>query len=217
VLDAILEGHRARTEPRIRNFGLPGFAKWADQVGSAKDPKGWSRALAGDIDLVRALRWAHGAIGGSAPDGAGGAGRATFATFLDEAAAIAGRPALRAVADRYRDLATAWVELGDALLPDAVPSLGRLKAIERERSVAFGRTGGPDLERFLQLTGEIEADERRQMRALLANPDAATAVPATSAVPPAARPDLFADLASRIRDIHAAEVAATNELARAAG
>jgi hypothetical protein len=202
VREAILDGHRARTEPRIRNFGLPAFAKWADQIVDPKDPKAWPTALAGDVDLVRVLRWAHGAVGD-------GADRGVHAVFLDEAAEVLGRPGLVQVADRYRALADAWNELGAALLPDAIPSLGEIRSLELARRAAFDDPAGPDLDRFVELTRRIEADEMRQMRAMLSGESIDSAGPATFVVPADVRPTLFADLAARIREIHAAEVAAT--------
>lgn len=41
--------------------------------------------------------------------------------------------------------------------PDAVEPLGRRKALERARWAAFDEPAGPDLDRFLALSRELEA------------------------------------------------------------
>lgn len=49
-------------DPPMRNFGVPGLAKWADLLTAPRDPKGWPRLLAGlrgqVLDLAEAERQA---------------------------------------------------------------------------------------------------------------------------------------------------------------
>lgn len=205
VLAAIHDGHLERTTPRIRNFGLPGIEKWATQVGSTTDPKGWRRTLTDDLDLTRTLRQAWSAIDG----GAGGAGgRELYAAFLDAAATLTGRAGLAEAADHYQALADDWRALAIALLPGSIEPLARIHRLETDRWTAYDRPDGPDLDRFLAISEELEADDREVMRAFAEHrPPPTIDGPEIAA---ADREALLDDLAGRIAAIHRAEVAASD-------
>lgn len=99
-------------------------------------------------------------------------------------------------------LAGQWRALAEALLPDAVEPLGRRKALERARWAAFDEPAGPDLDRFLALSRELEAMKVVADDFPLSDAD---------------RLAFFDALAERVRAIHAGEVKATNVLAEVVG
>ena len=92
-------------DPPMRNFGVPGLAKWADLLTAPRDPKGWPRLLAAPG------RQLHG----------GGFFRSMYAEFLEEAAGPLGRPGLTTLAGSYRELATAWTTLAETARDAAGP------------------------------------------------------------------------------------------------
>ena len=200
ILDAIAYGHRERTQPEIRNFGLPALAKWADIVASPKDAKGWPRTLPVGHDLYRALVWAYEAI---EPGTGGGAHRRAYASFLDEAAAVTGLDALRRIADDYRALAADWTALAAALLPDAIGPLARTRAIVDRRARLLETRGAAALPEIGSL-----AEEQRSIEAASADP---------AWLSDGDRLALFRGLSDRLRTLHAAELAASDALAAAVG
>src|SRR6185295_10890180 len=115
---------RTRHKQFAGNFGIAGFTKWASLVES-RDSKGWPRVFAGGAALWSAL--AYGAYWIDLAGTGGGAFRPLYASFLDEAAAITGRNALRDAAHAYRALGAAWSELAAAMLPRAVPLLAETR------------------------------------------------------------------------------------------
>src|SRR6185436_14270743 len=108
-----------------QNFGFAAMQHWADMLTNTRNKHSWERyfvpgsrlynALAGDtLGQPGAFDWIM--IWG----GNDGAERALYADFLDEAAAILGKPALKSVGEQFRQSAVAWNELAKALLPDDI-------------------------------------------------------------------------------------------------
>jgi hypothetical protein len=86
------------------NFGIPGIRRWARLLTDPRDKRGWPTLFAEPAALRAALDSVADGLGG-------GAGRAQYAAFLDEAADLVGDPRLAQAADAYRDLAQRWGEL----------------------------------------------------------------------------------------------------------
>jgi hypothetical protein len=91
------------------SFGVPGIRRWARLLTDAKDKKGWPKLFGEPDALSEALAAVVRGLGGPGPSGS--ASRHRYAAFLDEAAALADRPDLAAVADTYRALADRWAGL----------------------------------------------------------------------------------------------------------
>ena len=91
-------------DPPMRNFGVPGLAKWADLLTAPRDPKGWPRLLAAPGRQL-----------------GGGFFRSMYAEFLEEAAGPLGRPGLATLAGAYRELAAAWTTLAETARDAAGP------------------------------------------------------------------------------------------------
>jgi hypothetical protein len=127
---------RGMLEPPMRNFGVPGLAKWADLLTAPRDPKGWPRLLEPPDRQVRLLAWLDDWVETGT---GGGFFRVMYAEFLEEAAGLLGQPELAGLARDYRALAAAWSALA-GLARDAAGSgplgpaaLGALLAGLRER------------------------------------------------------------------------------------
>ena len=63
------------------------------------------------------------------------------ADFLEEAAALLDKPALREVAGQFRQSARAWHALADLTLPDDVAPLAEAKALHLRRHALFVEQG----------------------------------------------------------------------------
>lgn len=109
------------------NFGFAALQHWADMLVNTRNKRSWERtfppgsplynALVGDIAQPGVYDWI--VLWG----GADGAERGLYADFLDEAAAILNKPALKSVGEQFRTSAAAWNALAMALLPDDIAPL----------------------------------------------------------------------------------------------
>ncbi|HYG56909.1 MAG TPA: DUF4872 domain-containing protein [Symbiobacteriaceae bacterium] len=137
VLDAIRDCAAGFVAGPMANFGLKGLLKWADLLVSARDKKGWPTLFGTGERFYKALvsSFAYIELEGTG----GGATRPLYASFLDEAAVLLGRPALREVADQFRDCGRRWTALADAFLgpfPETRDSLRLDDRLFREQGMA---------------------------------------------------------------------------------
>jgi hypothetical protein len=129
-------------EPPMRNFGVPGLAKWAELLTAPRDPKGWPRLLAAPGRQFQLLTWLYDWI--ETAGTGGGFFRAMYAEFLEEVAGPLGRPELAALAADLRELAAGWTALagaavaagGDGPLARAAALLERRRRLVEERGAA---------------------------------------------------------------------------------
>ena len=78
----------------------------------------------------------------------GDADRSLYADFLDEAALLLHKPALCAVAQQFRQSATAWRDLGHSLLPDTIAPFQETRLLlERKRHLFIAQGGATLAER----------------------------------------------------------------------
>ena len=100
--------------PPIKNFGLSGLEKWADQMIDERDIKAWQKLLTDNRQVTEALAnsyaYALGEHGETAL-------RAEYAEFLDMAAKTLDNSALTPVANQYRAVGREWNALLQSLLP----------------------------------------------------------------------------------------------------
>jgi hypothetical protein len=188
-----LDGDGAPKSAR-RNFSLDALATWADRLTSEKDPERWERVFAPGKRLWAGLTGIHQYVEHNGTGG--GLARPLMADFLAEAAAL-GRPALAPLAERYAALGRAWSDLADAALPDGVPAFKRAKALFADYAERY-HSGTPDDRRRVW---EELATLRKEVSDCFPLSDKQCAA-------------LRADLAKRVRRIHAEEVAAHQELSR---
>jgi len=166
---------RGMLEPPMRNFGVPGLAKWADLLTAPRDPKGWPRLLAPADQQGQLLTWLDDWVETGT---GGGFFRVMYAEFLEEVAGPLERPQLTGLAGDYRELAAAWSALA-GLARDAAAS-GRLGPDALAEVLAGLR------ERVLELA-EAEAAAAAGLRAAVADVPGGPTCSASSAAPPTAR------------------------------
>jgi hypothetical protein len=97
------------------SFSLPAWRKWARMLVDPRNSKAWPNAFEGQIGLFGSLLTLYESIESSGYNG--GSLRDLYAAFLDEAAELLGLPALRAIADGYRELGGAWSRLAETAAP----------------------------------------------------------------------------------------------------
>jgi hypothetical protein len=104
------------------NFGFAAYQRLADMLVDTRNKQSWERffspgvrmyhVLAGSVGQPGAYSWIQ--TWGSSP----GADRGLYADFLDEAAEILKKPAMKESAKQFRESDSLWCELAEALLPD---------------------------------------------------------------------------------------------------
>lgn len=150
-----------------KNFGLSGLENLAKMLTNTRNPQSWARALPPGPALFAALA-GHEAVPGLygwiQGWGDGGAERARYADFLDEAAVILERPDLQTAAALFRRSHAAWAQLADLALPESVPALAEARQWIDRRARLFWERGTAALE-------DIRATARQQaeLHARMAN------------------------------------------------
>lgn len=119
LADGLAVGARGLVSGRIKNFTLAAFGTWADRLYGGKGKESWEAMFPPGPRLWRGLTSIHEFIEHFGTGG--GLMRPLFAETLHEAAGLLKRPALARLAREYAALGTAWTELADHALPDAVP------------------------------------------------------------------------------------------------
>ncbi|WP_157368323.1 BtrH N-terminal domain-containing protein [Alloactinosynnema sp. L-07] len=171
------------------SFSLPTWRKWSRMMTDKRNKKGWPQVFADGTGLLRALAsvWE-----GIEPVGmCGGNQRGLFADFLDQAAGILDRPALRDEAERWREIAGKWHVLAEAAFPADIPAVARIRELTATVSTAVidGDAGRDECRAAAQELWDLRQDE-----------------PFTEAEA------IFADMGRALADIHAAETMAVGIL-----
>lgn len=137
------------------NFGLAAYRRWREVLLNPKASNSWARVFPPGRPMLAGLITAYFSI---ALNGEGSnAERGTYADFLQEAAEILQKPGLRDAAGQFRDCASAWEDLGLALLPDAVEPLGEIRRLMLRRKRLFLEQGGASVEEVGGINRQIRA------------------------------------------------------------
>ncbi|HRE28517.1 MAG TPA: BtrH N-terminal domain-containing protein [Anaerolineales bacterium] len=143
------------------NFGLAAFEHWAALLTTTTHRQSWSRVFTAGASLYAGLTSAYDYFGIGVV--AAIRDRALYADFLDEAGVILNRPSLAGAADAFRACVPGWQALGEALLPDRIRPLGRVREILDRRRALFVERGGRSLvqrrrldDRLAQIRGVME-------------------------------------------------------------
>ena len=151
------------------NFGFAAYDKLAKMLVNTRNKQSWERFFETGVRMYHALAgspvqpgmydWVN--IWGSAD----GAERGLYADFLDEAAVILKKPALKESAEQFRESRALWIKFADTLLPDEIPLLGESKALIQKKYDLFVKDGDkalPEIKecnaRLFELLKESEKD-----------------------------------------------------------
>lgn len=196
ALDGIAACARDLLGGQSRSCRLDGFGTWGESV-SGRGKTTWAALFPPGPHLFRALTSTYRFVeqwGGEALL------RPLYAEFLDEAAQLTKRPALKQVAALYRRCGELWREVAQAALPDSVPALrSRRELLDRGRKALLTRGDAG----VAEIRGTVEQLE--QLAAAGAKQEF-----------PLGRgeiDDLFADLGRRILTAYEAEKEAQRALA----
>jgi hypothetical protein len=135
------------------SFSLPTIQKWGKMMTHRKNPKGWHVVFADRRGLYGALKSVYEGV--ELVSTGGGGMRGLYADFLDEAASILNRPALREVAGQYRSLAVQWSAFASSALPDNVEPLRETRQVLRQRYELLMTNGGDGLDALQPLTDRL--------------------------------------------------------------
>jgi hypothetical protein len=142
-----------------QNFGLAAYDRLAELFVNKRNKQSWERffppgirmyhALAGSPVQPGAYHWIN--TWGSAD----GADRGLYADFLLEAGQILKKPALKEVAEKFRESHQLWLAFADALLPDDAPLLGESRKLIQEKHDLFIETGETALPEIKQINSKL--------------------------------------------------------------
>lgn len=144
------------------NFGLHALRFWAQMLREPKKRQSWEKWFPPGVSMYAGLTSAYNFafLFGKGRDQ--DAERGMYASFLEEAATLLQRPALRQAAERFRISAEAWRRLPQALLPDEVTPFRRARELMWRRHVLFLEQGGAAVPEMRRVDGEL-ATIRRSM------------------------------------------------------
>jgi len=142
----------------IANFGLAALNKWAQMLTNTKNKKGWPNCFPGGPPLHGAMStvFSHIELRGYG----GSAFRGLYADFLDQAAGVLKKSALKKVAEQFRESEASWRAISDAALPDSIPLLKETREALTRRSVLIRKP------RTTAIDKELESlrDRLKQLR-----------------------------------------------------
>jgi len=140
------------------NFGLAALEHWAKMLTNARNKQSWARyfepgarmwiAIAGDTTQPGAYSFIKREVGNAAE-------RGMYADFLEEAALILQKPALREAASQFRGSEAAWATLAEMILPDDVPILSEAKALLDRKQALFMGYEAEKLEEIRQINRNL--------------------------------------------------------------
>lgn len=142
----------------IANFGLAALNKWAQMLTNTKNKKGWPNCFPGGPPLHGAMSSVFAQI--ELRGYGGSAFRGLYADFLDQAAGVLKKSALKKVAEQFRESEASWRAISDAALPDSIPLLKETREALTRRSVLIRKP------RTTAIDKELESlrDRLKQLR-----------------------------------------------------
>ncbi len=138
-----------------QNFGFNAYTRWANLLVNTKDATGWPKRFAPGRRMTNGLISAYTYLELYYTGGHGA--RGVYADFLEEAAVILNRPALRDAAGQFRTAAARWDALTAALLPDSVAPFRQARDLMRRDYDLFLNEGVGSLAERQQIHRELAA------------------------------------------------------------
>jgi len=132
--DVLAAGIEAGLEDQVRHlrstsdsFSLPAWRKWGRMLTDGSSEKGWRNAFADQKGLFGVLLSVYESVESSGFGG--GSLRSLYASFLDTAAGLLDRSALRGVSEAYRDLDRQWMDLAERVAPSGEEPFSSARAL----------------------------------------------------------------------------------------
>ena len=181
----------------IANFGLAALNKWAQMLTNTKNKKGWPNCFPGGPPLHGAMSTVFEQI--ELRGYGGSAFRGLYADFLDQAAGVLKKSALKKVAEQFRESEASWRAISDAALPDSIPLLKETREALTRRSVLIRKPRTTAIDKELESLRDRlkQLRERSAKELLLSKADTL---------------DLFAAISERVLETEKIERAAFTEL-----
>ena len=153
AVEAGLRDCVANLSAKSDSFSLPTLRKWARLMTDTKNAKGWPVVFKTRRGLYTALKSLFEGVELAGSEGGGL--RGLYAEFLDEAAGVLNRPALKEVAGCYRDLAGQWTDMAETALPDEVPAFKDTKRLLRQKHALLMGQGQAGVAPAQAVTAEL--------------------------------------------------------------
>lgn len=129
AINAGIADHIEYLSSGSESFALPVYKKWARLMTDTKNKKGWPVVFA-DPEAKGLFDTLCSVFEGVTLNDIDGCGlRGMYADFLDEAADVVNKPALKQVAQQYRDLAQLWIQFTDVAFPASVPAFQQMRDV----------------------------------------------------------------------------------------
>jgi len=183
----------------IANFGLTALNKWGQMLTNTKNKKGWSNCFPGGPPLHCALSsvFSHIELRGYG----GSAFRGMYADFLDQAAGVLKKSALKRVAEQFRESEASWRAISDAALPNSVPLLKETREALTRRSVLIRKARTTAIDKELEsLRDRLKQQHERSAKELALSKDDTL--------------DLFRAISERVLETEKIERTAFTDLSR---
>jgi hypothetical protein len=144
------------------NFGFAAFKHWADMLVKTKGRRTWAKEFPPGSALYTGLSDSFYYTNIFGKDGV--ADRDMYADFLNEAARLLDKPALKEAGQKFRESAQAWEALNLALLPDEVEPFRRTRELYSQQHHLFLTAGQETIEERQAISAEL-AQIKKQVSA----------------------------------------------------
>jgi hypothetical protein len=139
------------------NFGFAAYENWQTLLTRSGNKASWAKTLPRGRELFSGLLSAFTFSQLFGKDESRSAERLMMADFLDEAAVILNKPALKAIRPQLEKAGEAWCKLGETLLPDSVPMLKEARELEVKKHSLFLNKGAESLAERKAIESRLEA------------------------------------------------------------
>jgi hypothetical protein len=141
------------------SFGFAAYEKFEAMLTNKRNKQSWQRLLPVGSRMYAALAgvgYQPGAFGWSRTFPANHVqDRRMYAQFIEEAARILGKPALKDAGDCFQESSMAWTALSEALLPESVPMLSETRNLLLRKKQLFIEQGGDALQEIQQINAQL--------------------------------------------------------------
>lgn len=135
-------------------YGLDAFTHWMNLLADTSTKKGWAKSYPPGAKFYTMLKSGYHYVHFWGGDSSGS--RGVYADFLDEAATILSKPALKDVAAHYRTAASLWDAMLRALLPDSIAPFKDTRELMQRSFGLFIEQGGASLPERQQISTRLK-------------------------------------------------------------